>query len=63
MTHPIELGDLLTIDEASALLKVPKSWLYERTRTGAIPVRKLGRHLRFSARELAGWVEGQRVLP
>ena len=61
MTHLIESGDLLTVDEAAALLKVPKSWIYERTRTGAIPVHKLGRHLRLPARALADWVEQQTV--
>ncbi len=41
------MDELLTIDELSALLKVPKSWIYARTCKGQIPHIKLGRHLRF----------------
>lgn len=55
--------ELLTLAEAAAFLMVPQSWLYERTRAGTIPVRKLGRHLRFTARALAEWVENQSVRP
>ena len=55
----LELDEFLTVDEAAAVLKVPKSWVYERTRTRAIPVRKLGRHVRIPRGELLAWVEAQ----
>jgi len=45
----------LTIDEAAALMRVPKSWLYERTRTNTIPHLKLGKYLRFDRDELVAW--------
>ena len=45
----------LTIDEAAALIRVPKSWVYERTRTNTIPHLKLGKYLRFDRDELAAW--------
>jgi excisionase family DNA binding protein len=45
----------LTIDEAAALIRVPKSWLYERTRTNTIPHLKLGKYLRFDQDELVTW--------
>jgi excisionase family DNA binding protein len=45
----------LTIDEAAALIRVPKSWLYERTRTNTIPHVKLGKYLRFDRDELIAW--------
>ena len=45
----------LTIDEAAALIRVPKSWLYERTRTNTIPHLKLGKYLRFDRDELVAW--------
>jgi excisionase family DNA binding protein len=51
---------LLTIEEAAALLKVSKSWLYERTRKGAILHLKLGKYLRFPAHDLLVWVAAQR---
>ena len=41
----------LTIDEAAALIRVPKSWLYERTRTNTVPHVKLGKYLRFDREE------------
>jgi hypothetical protein len=42
--------ELLTIDELAERLKVPKSWIYSRTRLkgpGALPHLKLGKYLRF----------------
>jgi len=45
----------LTIDEAATLIRVPKSWLYERTRTNTIPHLKLGKYLRFDRDELVAW--------
>jgi excisionase family DNA binding protein len=46
----------LTIDEAAALIRVKKSWLYERTRTNTVPHLKLGKYLRFDHEELLRWV-------
>jgi excisionase family DNA binding protein len=48
----------LTVKEAADLLRVPVSWLYERTRTNSIPHVKLGKYLRFDRDELTGWVDG-----
>ena len=45
----------LTIDEAAALIRVPKSWLYERTRTNTVPHIKLGKYLRFDQKEFLTW--------
>jgi excisionase family DNA binding protein len=54
-------GDkLLTFTEVAALLKVPKSWIYERTRKGAIPHLKLGKYLCFPLADLLQWIETQR---
>lgn len=50
----------LTIQEAAELLRVPVSWLYERTRTNSVPHVKLGKYLRFDRDELAAWVDGLR---
>ena len=54
--------DLLTIDEMAEELKVPKSWLYSRTReTGpnAIPRIKVGKYIRFVESEVMGWLKKQ----
>jgi len=52
--------DLLTVAEVARLLKVPISWVYERTRRRGIdrlPHFKLGKYLRFSEREIFAWLE------
>ena len=47
---------LLAIEEAARLLQVKISWLYERTRTNAVPHLKLGKYLRFDEDDLLTWV-------
>jgi excisionase family DNA binding protein len=47
----------LTVQEAADMLRVPVSWLYERTRTNSVPHVKLGKYLRFDRDELAAWVD------
>ena len=49
-----EVEKLLTVDELSKVLNVPKSWIYERTRQGqtAIPFVRLGAYVRFDAEEV-----------
>ena len=49
----------LTVQETADFLRVPKSWVYERTRMGGIPVRKIGRHVRIPRDELVDWVNCQ----
>ena len=46
----------LTVQEAADLLRVPVSWLYERTRTNSVPHVKLGKYLRFDRDELVAWI-------
>lgn len=48
---------LLTIEEVSVLLNVPRSWLYERTRRNEIPCFKIGKYLRFRREEILAWRE------
>jgi excisionase family DNA binding protein len=50
-------GQFLTVDEVAELLRVKKSWLYERTRLNQIPHRKLGKYLLFLEEEVLEWVE------
>jgi len=52
----------LTIDEMAETLKVPKSWLYSRTRiTGpdAIPRIKVGKYIRFEYQAVMDWLKKQ----
>src|SRR5205809_7334402 len=46
----------LTVQEAADILRVPVSWLYERTRTNSVPHVKLGKYLRFDRDELVAWI-------
>jgi excisionase family DNA binding protein len=52
-----ETETLLTPPEAAKLLRVPVSWIYERTRRDAIPLRRLGKYTRIPQGALLQWVE------
>lgn len=60
-----DLHELLTVDDVAALLKVSKSWVYEHTRSRAIPRAerlphiKVGKYVRFEARALRAFIEKQ----
>ncbi len=43
---------LIDVRELAQQLNVPVSWLYERTRTGAIPCIRLGKYIRFNPQEV-----------
>jgi len=61
--HISEVQELLTIDELALMLKVPKGWIYQRTRDRSpctIPFYKVGKYLRFDANEVRVWLEEQR---
>ena len=50
-------NELITVQEAAAYLRVPVSWVYERTRRGAIPTRKIGGHVRIPKAPFLRWIE------
>ena len=55
---------LLTVEEVAELLRVPASWVYERTRSRAadrIPGFRLGKYWRFREADVTAWLESQRV--
>lgn len=62
-----DLGDvspLLTVEEVAELLRLPVSWVYERTRRRSIdriPGFRLGKYWRFRESEVMTWIERQRV--
>ena len=51
--------NVLTIEELSAYLKIPKSTLYKLVREGKIPAQKVGRHLRFLRESIDEWLRRQ----
>jgi excisionase family DNA binding protein len=55
--------ELLTVQEVAELLRVPVSWVYERTRSrglNRIPGFRLGKYWRFQESEVLAWLERQR---
>jgi excisionase family DNA binding protein len=53
-----ESGQVLTLLECSAYLKVAESSLYVLAREGRVPCQKVGRHWRFSKSALDKWLQG-----
>jgi excisionase family DNA binding protein len=54
---------LLTPEEAAAILRVKLSWLYQHTRRRSqdrIPFIKIGRYLRFREQDLAAFIESRK---
>lgn len=47
---------VLTIDELSGYLKIPKSSLYKLLQEGKIPGQKVGRHWRFHRDVIDRWL-------
>ena len=53
------LGQVLTIKELSAYLKIPKSTLYKLVREGKVPCQKVGRHWRFRKETIDRWLDNR----
>jgi excisionase family DNA binding protein len=50
-------AELLTVDDVAAVLKVPKSTLYQWSYLGeGPPVLRIGRHLRYPSDLLQSWI-------
>jgi excisionase family DNA binding protein len=54
---------LLTADDVAALLRVPRSTVYELARTRRIPYLKIGRRTLFEPVSLREWIEARTVPP
>ena len=52
-----QMDDVLTIEDLSEYLKIPKSTLYKLVREGKIPSQKIGRHWRFRKGAIDRWLE------
>ena len=53
---------LMTVDELAKFLKVPKSWIYSRTRekgSDSIPRVPCGKYIRFRLNEVLEWLDKQ----
>lgn len=59
----LEEGQLLTVQEVAALLNVPVTWVYGRTRKRSserLPSYRLGKYWRFREHEILEWVAQHR---
>lgn len=54
-------SDVLTIEELSVYLKIPKSTLYKLVREGKVPSHKVGRHWRFRKEAIDRWLDETRA--
>ena len=54
---------LMTAAEVSEVLRVPRSTVYELTRTRRIPFLKVGRRTLFDPDRLTQWIAAQNVAP
>jgi excisionase family DNA binding protein len=55
---------LLTVREVAEVLRVPVSWVYERTRVRSsdrLPGYRLGKYWRFREEEILAWVKSHRT--
>ena len=52
-------ADILTVEETSNLLRIPRSSVYKLAQEGKIPAQKVGRHWRFHRVTLLRWIAGQ----
>jgi excisionase family DNA binding protein len=50
-------NSLLTAREVADMLGVTTSWVYEQSRQGRIPTVTLGRHRRYRAEAIEGWIK------
>jgi excisionase family DNA binding protein len=56
-------SQLMTVSEIAETLRVPESWVYERTRrrgSERMPHIKLGKYLRFELADVRSWLETMR---
>lgn len=49
--------ELLTADELSKILRVPKTTLYTLSQQGKVPAIKIGKHWRYIKSEIKKWIE------
>ena len=52
-----EKQEILTIEELSEYLRIPRSTLYKLCQEGRIPSQKVGRHWRFRKQTIDQWLD------
>jgi excisionase family DNA binding protein len=54
-----DLDDVLSVEEAAALLKVPPATVRREARAGRLPGRHVGKQWRFARSALIDWLRGE----
>lgn len=54
---PSENGNVMTIEDLAAYLKVSKSTLYKLAQEGSLPGQKVGKHWRFHKDAVDEWLK------
>lgn len=52
-------GEILTVEDLSKFLRVPKSTVYKLARIGELPASKIGKHWRFLRRDIHEWMRSR----
>jgi excisionase family DNA binding protein len=55
------LAQHYTVDEVADRIQLSVNYIYRLARTGKIPCTRIGRHVRFSERDLEVWLDSHRV--
>jgi len=59
LDQSVDFHNILTPEELAARLKVPKSWIFEKTRSRCldpIPHYRIGRYVRFNWTRIVEWL-------
>ena len=51
---------IMTIEELSVYLRIPKSTLYKLVREGKVPCQKIGKHWRFRRETIERWLDAMK---
>jgi excisionase family DNA binding protein len=60
--HPLQSTELLTVKDVAEILRVPVSWVYDRTRKRSfdrLPGIRLGKYWRLRQDEIVEWLSRQ----
>ena len=52
-----EMKKKATVEDVAVFIQVPLSWVYDRTRRGAIPCLRVGKYVRFDIEEIDRWAK------
>jgi len=60
MSHPTDIGPLLTAKETAKILNISARTLWTLTNNGTIPHIRVGRSIRYDRADLLRWIQKQK---